>query len=668
MESELDFEAAIRLPPLDHPELWDTPRHSRKQLPPASREAMINQKRTYAELLTSEIRYRRLFEAARDGILILDPDSRKITEANPFMVELLGYSRDEMIGKELWEIGLLKDERTSQTAFKALQRDYYVRYDDLPLQSKGGQSHEVEVVGNLYEEAGQWVVQCNIRDITERKVSERTIAGQSTLLDQARDAILVRDLEGSILFWNKGAERLYGFPGSEVLGKNARDLYYAEKAAFDTANSLTISKGEWSGEFTHLTKDRREIVVQARWTLIRDTDGKPKSVFAINTDVTERKKIEAQFMRAQRMECIGSLAGGIAHDLNNILTPIMVSIDVLKEKLHDDRVKRILQTIEVSARRGSDIVRQILSFAKGPEDAHLEVQPKHLLMELRSFIKDTFPRNIQLRFLVANDTWTILGDLTQLHQILLNLSLNARDAMPNGGLLTISLENCTLLENFIALKVHAKPGRYVKISVSDTGTGISGDLIPKIFEPFFTTKEADKGTGLGLSTVKGIMETHQGLLDVQSEIGHGSTFIMYLPAVEIASSVKETTTIDIKPLRGNGESILVVDDEASILAITRETLETFGYRVLTASNGAEAVSLYAAHRNEVALVLTDMMMPGTDGPTTIQGLVAINPSVKIIGSSGFSLESGLEHFLPKPYSAGTLLDKIAMVLSSRMPR
>jgi two-component system cell cycle sensor histidine kinase/response regulator CckA len=507
-------------------------------------------------------------------------------------------------------------------------------------------------------------------DITKRKEDEERIAEQAALLDKAQDAILVRDLQGGILFWNKGAERMYGWLRQDVLGRNIGAVLYTDPKKFEEVNGLAISQGEWQGELQHLTKNRGEITIEARWTLIRDDEGLPKSVLAINTDITEKKKIEAQFMRAQRMESIGTLAGGIAHDLNNILAPIMMSIDILKLTSDNPQAKSILQTIEVSAKRGADIVKQVLSFARGLDGERIEIQPRHLLKDLESIIKDTFPKNIQLHFEVPNDTWLILGDPTQVHQILLNLCVNARDAMPNGGRLTVSVENCVLDEQYVAMNINAKVGHYLKIGVTDSGTGMPPDIVDKIFEPFFTTKDISKGTGLGLSTVMAIVKSHEGTITVYSEQGKGTIFSVYLPAIETASDTKREASVQASLPRGNGETVLIVDDEASILTITSQTLQAFGYRVLTASDGAEALAMYVQHRHEIGVVLTDMMMPVMDGLVTIHALKRINPLVKVIAASGLNTDDkaskasaiGVKHFLTKPYTAGTLLKILRMIL------
>jgi CheY-like chemotaxis protein len=289
---------------------------------------------------------------------------------------------------------------------------------------------------------------------------------------------------------------------------------------------------------------------------------------------------------------------------------------------------------------------------------------------MECIIKDTFPKNIRLQFSVPNETWTILGDPTQVHQILLNLCLNARDAMPNGGSMVVGVENFVLDEQYAAMNRPAKPGRYVRISVTDSGTGMAPGILDKIFEPFFTTKELSKGTGLGLSTVMAIVKSHEGIINVYSEPGNGSTFNVYLPAVEISSEAPKDPLERVEMLRGKGEMVLVVDDEVSVLSITSETLQTFGYRVLTATDGAEAVAVYAEHKNEIDVVLTDMAMPIMDGQAAIRALMKMNPAVKIVAASGFTENSrvakvmgaGVKHFLTKPYTAGTLLKTMRSIL------
>jgi CheY-like chemotaxis protein len=375
-------------------------------------------------------------------------------------------------------------------------------------------------------------------------------------------------------------------------------------------------------------------------------------------------------MRAQRMESIGTLAGGIAHDLNNILTPILTSIEILKMTETDERTHKILETIERSSQRGADIVRQVLSFARGIQGKRVQIQPKRLLSDIGTLVADTFPKHIRPQLSVPKGEWPILGDPTLLHQVLLNLSVNARDAMPNGGTLAIRADNVVVDEGSARGYERGKPGSYVVISVADTGTGIPGAIRDKIFEPFFTTKEVGKGTGLGLSTVLTIVKSHNGFIDVQRNSGGGTVFKIFLPTAETSrTGAPESESLAGMP-RGNGETILIVDDEPSILAISGDTLETFGYRVLEAHDGAEALAKYQQHRDEIAVVLTDLTMPILDGNATIRELLKLNPAVKIIASSGFktgqtgpiTLPTPGRLFLAKPYTAEALLKTVRRIL------
>jgi len=617
-----------------------------------------------------------LLESAGEGIYGMDTEGR-CTFINRAGAAMLGYQSEDLLGRNMHDLAHHHREDGSIypveecPIFRAFQKSAHCWVDEEVFWHADGTTFSVQYSSSpIIENGATTGAVVTFSDITGRKRAQEQIAEQAALLDKARDAIVVRDIEGKILFWNKGAELVYGWTRDEALGRNVAELYYTDPRKFSETNGLTISQGEWKGEIQHLTKARREIIVEARWTLIRDNEGRPKSVLAINTDITERKKIEAQFLRAQRMESIGTLAGGVAHDLNNILAPIMMAIELLKDLSHDPQAGKILETLDVSAKRGADIVRQVLSFARGLEGQRIEIQPKHLLKDLTTIIKDTFPKNIQFHFSIPTDVWTILGDPTQVHQILLNLCVNARDAMPDGGNLTIAAENCVLDEQYAAMNIQAAPGRYVNLSVTDSGMGITPDILDKIFEPFFTTKALDKGTGLGLSTVMAIVKSHDGVINVYSEPGRGTTFKVYLPAIELSAEARKELAVEASLPRGNGESVLVVEDESSILTITTQTLQAFGYRVLTATDGAEALAIYAEHKNEIAVVLTDMMMPILDGPAMIRALMRINPKIKIVAASGLNAndgppkarDSGLKHFLTKPYTAGTLLKTLRAIL------
>lgn len=319
-----------------------------------------------------------------------------------------------------------------------------------------------------------------------------------------------------------------------------------------------LEKASWSGEIRQVTKSGNEVVVSSRWTLVRDAEDHPSAVLAISTDITEKKRLESQFLRSQRMESIGTLAGGVAHDLNNILAPIMMSAPLLRQGLGPRETETLVHNIETSAQRGADIVKQLLAFARGMKGERVVINLRHMVEEMAKIVRDTFPKNITVQSKASRDLWPIVGDPTHVHQVLLNLCINARDAMPNGGSITIAAENMTVDEHYVNFEPDAKPGPYVVLRVTDTGIGIPQEILDKIFDPFFTTKEHGKGTGLGLSTVLGIAKSHNGFLNVHSEVGKGTAFSCFFPATPNA---KADPRAEKKALpRGNGETNLVVDD------------------------------------------------------------------------------------------------------------
>lgn len=401
-----------------------------------------------------------------------------------------------------------------------------------------------------------------------------------------------------------------------------------------------------------------------------DAAGVVRAIRGATQDITQQKTMEQQFLRAQRMESVGTLAGGIAHDLNNALTPILMSVDLLRLDETDPEQLSILAGIESSARRGADMVRQVLTFARGADGRRVTVQVRSLVRDIEKIVRETFPKNIDVRLTMANSIWPVTGDPTQLHQVLINLCVNARDAMLHGGQLTITVSELILDEHYAGMNNEAKLGPHVVIEIEDSGTGMTAEVLDKIFEPFFTTKELGKGTGLGLSTSIAIVKSHGGFLRAYSEPGRGSRFRVYLPADTEAGSGPMLLEPPVAP-HGQGELILIVDDEISVREITRQTLETFGYRVLTASDGADGVAMFATHRKDIALVLTDMMMPVMDGPSMIEVLVRMDPKVRIVATSGLHTHAhsarahgNVLHFLPKPYTAESMLTSLRRALDS----
>lgn len=504
----------------------------------------------------------------------------------------------------------------------------------------------------------------------ERQFADSRVREQAALLDIAHEAILVKDLDGRILYWNKGAEHTFGWSAEEVQGRDSGELLHADIAKFDDVLAEVLAHGAWEGELVKKTKSGNSITVEASWTLVRDDEGRPKSVLAINTNVTEKRKLEQQFLRAQRMESIGTLAGGIAHDLNNVLAPVMMSLELLQMNLPDKASAELLQTLQTSSQRGADLVRQVLSFARGVEGRRMLVNLSHVVREIELVVRDTFPKSIVFNYAISKHIWTVSGDPTQLHQVLINLCVNARDAMPGGGELKVALENVSIDEVYAGMNTESHSGEFVRLTVSDTGSGIPPEIRDRIFEPFFTTKDIGDGTGLGLSTTLGIVKSHGGFINLYSEVGKGTTFKVYLPATSTSSEINSPADEQTALPRGNGELILVVDDEASIRTAAQQTLEGFGYRVLVAKHGVEGVSLYASHRDDIAVVLTDMAMPIMDGSAMIIALRLMDPDVKIIGSSGLMMNSGpdvdanVAHFISKPYTARALLTLLRDVLKN----
>jgi two-component system, cell cycle sensor histidine kinase and response regulator CckA len=494
------------------------------------------------------------------------------------------------------------------------------------------------------------------------------LSEQAALLDIATDGILVRSLDDKILFWNRGAETIYGWSAAEAINQDANRLLNptnSEQLADAWRDILSI--GEWRGELTKNNKSGHTFIVESRWTLVRDRDNKPQFVLTVDTDISEKKQLEAQFLRAQRLESLGTLAGGIAHDMNNILTPISAAAQLLSLKLRtvDDTTHRLLEIVGSSSQRGADLVKQILSFAKGIEGEKNILQSQHILKEIGQIAKSTFPKSIEIEFDIPTQTlWAIHADGTQLHQVMMNLCVNARDAMPMGGKLTISAENFNVDSHNIKLYPEAAIGSYVLIKVIDTGEGMSAATMDRIFEPFYTTKDIGKGTGLGLSTVAGIIKNHHGFIRVYSEIDRGTCFAIYLPATLEAEIDRDSGVV----VDGHGESVLIIDDEQLILEVAQTSLATHNYQVITANNGRMAIDLYQEQSNPPVVVLVDLMMPELDGIATISQLKQINPHLKVIANSGLiqpeSIPINVDAFLTKPYSLIKLLATIRSVIGN----
>ncbi len=620
----------------------------------------ICHQRSATALRISEEGYRSLFENANDGVCITSPENI-LLEVNRRGCEMLHYRREDIVGHSFAEFIVKEDlprmveGRKRLAATGANVNEYrFVRSDGSIL--IGETSVRVLPDGRLLG---------IMRDITARKASEQQIRNQAEIINKARDGFMVSSLDGKITFWNQGAEHIFGWKAEDVVGRTVDSVFGPEaQPTVEAARTGLTDSGTWKGEFTMKRSDGELIVTEIRAMLIRDDAGNPKARLSIATDITERKKLEERFLRAQRMESIGLLAAGIAHDLNNVLAPILMGAPMLRERTTQAADIKLLGTMEKSAVRGAALVRQILGFAQGVGGQLRPVQIQVVARDIIAVIGHTFPKSITIDNDLPADLWTVQANPTQLHQVLLNLCVNARDAMPAGGTLQLKGRNRMIDSNHPATTKGLSAGAFVELEISDTGTGIEPAVVERIWEPFFTTKEKDRGTGLGLSTVRGIVENHNGIIELDTVVGRGTTFRIFFPAAD--APARPATAAPFATTGGQNELILVVDDEADIRDVISATLVGNGYRVLTASNGTEAVALFAPRATEIALVITDLHMPGLEGSTLATVLLRLKPDLRLLAMSGMSGggKAGPLHevfknaFLKKPFTLESLLHAV----------
>jgi PAS domain S-box-containing protein len=540
---------------------------------------------------------------------------------------------------------------------------------------------EVELLAELANDLAYGIGA--LRHRTERKRAEEALwASQERLreiFEASPNVTSVFRMEGPDLrrTWvSPNLERLFGYTVEEALQPHwwSAHVHPEDLARVITDSGRILSHEHIVHEYRFLRRDGGVVWINDELHLLRDATGQPHEVVGAWTDITERKELETHLLRTQRLESVGRLASGIAHDLNNILAPMLMAPPLLREAIQDPELRNMLDLVETNAQRGSNIIKQLLTFGRGLEGERVPVQLRTLVMDMSGIIRETFHKNITTRRETPPDTWLVSGDATQLHQVLMNLCVNARDAMPEGGTLTLKLENQEFDESFARMTPGAQPGRYVCLSVTDTGEGIAPEHLDKIFDPFFTTKELGKGTGLGLSTVLGIVQSHDGFIQVHSQPGRGTQFKVYLPASETAEAQPASQANQLLP-QGGGELVLVVDDESSVRQVTRKLLERNGYRVIEAAEGADGITQYVAHQQEVQVVVTDLAMPVMDGPAFIRVLRRLNPPVRVIAVSGYQSKSSLpadlgvpgEAHLSKPFSGAMLLQTLQRVLHPEAP-
>jgi PAS domain S-box-containing protein len=643
----------------------------------------IQRDRKDADLRASEERFRRTFLDAASGLVVTTSEDH-ILHANAAFGRMLGIPEAELSGLHLVSLIHPEDSPQFQQLLAHLlsgQREAFAH--ELRFLSRSGSPvwSRVQVSRQRDADPNSERLITVADNITQQKNAEFALresqARFASVFRASPAAISINTVaDGRFIEVNDRYCEFTGYTRQELMQHTVLGLQlWANPAEREPVIRQLLADGSIRNletRYRHKSGDLRDVIISLE--LIELAGIHEPVLIALITDVTDRKRLESQFLRAQRLESLGTLASGVAHDLNNVLAPILLSIGLLKSgETQADRLE-ILDHIDASARRGAAMIRQMLSFARGTEGTRSCFSPASLAIDLERILRDTFPKNIRLQLPIPDNLWSITGDPTQLHQVLMNLCVNARDAMPQGGTLTLAMENTLLSETEAAMFPKGRAGPYVVLRVDDTGVGIPHDLHERIFDPFFTTKEIGQGSGLGLPTALSIIKSHGGFLNLYSEPGRCARFKIYLPASSLPSSPTPPTPLPPAQFpAGHNELVLVIDDEDQIRSVARKTLERFGYRVLLAANGAEAIALYAQHRQDIAVVLTDMMMPIMDGPATIIALKAMNPEVRVIGSSGLhsngavakAVGAGVQHFVPKPYSAEILLQTLHQILHSQ---
>ncbi len=633
---------------------------------------------TQSALLASEARLLQMAERSADVFWFASPHPMRLTFVSPAVEKIWGRPAAQFYeDARLWESAIHPDDQPRvHAAYAALLAGRTAPFAEefRVVRPDGTVRWVINRATPVHDAAGVIVslggVAC---DITERKAAEHKLREQNDILTNSHEGMLIVNLADGISLWNHGAEKILGWTTAEALGGRVERLLGLDDPGVGPVLRAAIERdGFWGGELRSRTRDNRKIFLDYRTTLVRDETGQPRARLSFFSDITEKKLLQEQFLHTQRLDCIGMLAAGIAHDLNNVLAPVLFAAQLLRGNLSAPRDLQILDVLEQNARRGTALVKQILGFAHTGLGEHRPTQVKHLLRDITDLIESTFPKSIELQHEIPADLWLVQGNPTQIHQVLLNLSVNARDAMPQGGRLRLTAANRRIDAAEAATIPGAQPGSWLVLEVADTGTGIAPEVAKHIWEPFFTTKDAGKGTGLGLSTVRGIVTSHHGFVTVDTAVGRGTSFRVFLPATEGAPP-RTVTTAPFAVPEGEGELVLLVDDEASIRDFASALLSQHGYRVLSCPDGMAAINLIQAHAEAISVVVTDVDMPCLGGVELVHALLKIRPGIRLIAMSGLAKdESGgsvvseiqqLVHaFLPKPFTQEDLLTAMHLVL------
>jgi PAS domain S-box-containing protein len=625
------------------------------------------------DVVKSELKYRRLFESAKDGILILNAATGAIADINPFLLHLLGYSAESCRGKKLWDIGFFEDVEISKKLFKDLQSSGYVRFEDIPLKTKDGRAVQVEFVSNLYNVGDISVIQCNIRDIRERKRAEEGLHRLADIVRSSEESIIGSALDGTIHTWNPAAERLFGYTADEIVGQHLSRLcppnLLEEQARLikDALNGKDVAPMET----LRAGKNGKAITVSLSYSLVKDGEGKPIGLSVFFRDITQKKLLESRLLQSQKMEGIGRLAGGIAHDFNNLLTGIMGYSEFLLEKTPENDPRRDdVAEILKSGKRAAALTHQLLAFSRQQIITTTVLDINAGVAELDKMLRRIIGEQIAITFIPGVDLGHVRTAPGQIDQIVMNLAVNAKDAMLTGGKLLIETANVELGREYVATHPHVKAGHYVMLAMSDTGSGMNSEVMSHLFEPFFTTKGQGKGTGLGLSTVYGIVQQGGGTIDVYSEIGHGTTFKIYFPRVNEALASIVRPHAPVVSYRGN-ETILVVEDDETVRKFVLRVLAANGYSVLAAATSDEAIRICEQNKNAIRLMLTDVVMPGMLGYELSRRLESSMPKMKVIYMSGYTEQSIIQRtmlqgavFIQKPMAPEAIIRQVRQTLDA----
>ena len=638
---------------------------------------ITDRRRAELVLNASEMRYRCLFECAKDGILILNAESGEIIDVNPYLTDLLQYPREDLLGKKLWDLCEFKDVASSQTAFQELQTAQSIRYENIPLQIRDGRLIEVEFASNSYLVGKFKVIQCNIRDITERvQLKDAIRKGDQRyreLLDHANDAIYTTDLAGNFTSCNKMAQRISGYSLEELLKMNINQLLAPEYLVNVQAEIHGAMEGKEpvTAEVEILSKGGQRVALEVNARIITE-NGKPAGQLGVARDVTARKLLESQLRQAQKMEAIGRFSGGVAHDFNNLLNVILGYSELALESIEPDApIHKQLKEIKAAAERGASLTRQLLAFGRKQVLLPTVLDLNAVVAECEKLVKRLVGDDIKVVTALGSNLGRIKADSGQIDQIIMNLAVNARDAMPDGGKLIIETSSLELDESFSKIHAEVQPGPYAMLAVSDNGIGMDEGIQEHIFEPFFTTKGVGKGTGLGLSTVYGIVQQSNGHIFVYSEPGKGTTFKIYFPQVQEPLQ-PAVAPPPVGELQGS-ECILLVEDEPALRNLAREYLEQSGYTVLEAETPKEAMQVSEQFLGPIEMLLTDVVMPEFNGRQLAEYLTSLRPFMKVLYMSGYTDTAIVNlddpdagtHFLTKPFSKQGLLSKVRTVLDSK---